>query len=113
MTLLRLLGAALAVAAWFAGWALAAARVTDRTGPLKFRHDAIEAVLLTLFAALWFGSLGHGAWWILFAVLGLLTEGPIRARHRADLPVTTVPWRELLLGTLRIVGAGGILSLLL
>ena len=65
------------------------------------------------FAALWFGSLGHGGWWVLFAVIGLLVEGPIRSRHRADLPGDASPVRPLVLGTARLLVAGLILSLLL
>jgi hypothetical protein len=113
VTLLRLAGGALGVALWFALWALAARKMSGGAGPLLFRIEVIEAILLTLFAALWFASLGHGGWWLLFGVLGLLIEGPVRARHRAGEPPGTAAWRPLVLGTLRIVGAGGILSLLL
>lgn len=113
MTFLRSLVSALAVMAWFATWALAARRLHPEPRPYDFRGEAIEAVLVTLFAALWFASLGHGGWWVLFVVVGLLLEGPVRARHRADLPAEALPWRPLLLGTLRLLGAGAILSLLL
>jgi hypothetical protein len=34
-----------------------------------------EALILTLVAALWFGSLGHGGWVILFLLLGALPAG--------------------------------------
>jgi hypothetical protein len=34
---------------------------------------SFEALLLTLIAALWFGSLGHGGWVLLFLLLGALT----------------------------------------
>jgi hypothetical protein len=34
-----------------------------------------EALVLTLVAALWFGSLGHGGWVILFLLLGALPAG--------------------------------------
>jgi hypothetical protein len=112
VTLLRLAGGALGVALWFALWALAARKLSDG-GPLRFRVEVIEAILLAMFASLWFASLGHGGWWLLFGVLGLLIEGPVRARHRAGDPPATAAWRPLVLGTLRIVGAGGILSLLL
>lgn len=113
MTLFRLLGGALGVAIWFALWAVATRKVTSDTRPLRFRNEVVEAILLAMFAALWFASLGSGGWWILFAVLGLLIEGPIRARHRAELPADAPGWKPVLLGTLRIVGAGGILSRLL
>ena len=41
-----------------------------------------EALILTLVAALWFGSLGHGGWGILFLLLGALPAGE-RWRRRA------------------------------
>ena len=113
MTLLRLVGGTLGVTAWFAIWALTVRRITHDPARLKFGADAIEALGLTLFAALWFGSLGHGDWWLLFAVIGLLVEGPIRWRHRAEIPTVSEARRPLLLGTLRILGAGAVLSLLL
>ena len=113
MTLLRLAGGVLGVALWFALWAPAVRKVTGDPLPLRFRVDLVEAVLLAMFASLWFASLGHGEWWVLFIVLGLLIEGPIRQRHRPE-EVTAVPaWRPLLLGTLRLLGAGFVLSLLL
>ncbi len=113
MTLFRLLLAALAVAAWFLAWTFAGRRLRPTPGPVNFLAAGTEALGVTLFAALWFASLGHGGWWVLFLVVGLLIEGPVRARHRADLPPEAQPWRPLLLGTLRIFGAGAILSLLL
>lgn len=113
MSLVRLVIAALAVTAWYLAWTLAARRIRPELSPPRYPVEAAEGVLLTMFAALWFASLGHGGWWVLFLVLGLLVEGPIRLRHRADLPAEPQPWRPLLLGTLRIFGAGAILSLLL
>ena len=109
----HLFTAAVAVLAWFVGWGwgLGRAGVTDRTArPVV---DAVEAVFLTLFAALWFASLGHGGWWVLFIVLGLLIEGPVRLRHRAGLPVEPAAWRPVLLGVVRLAGAGALLALLL
>jgi hypothetical protein len=35
-----------------------------------------EAGLLTLFASLWFDSLGSGGWWLLFALVGGLATIP-------------------------------------
>lgn len=78
MSLGRLILAWLPVALWFlaAGWAcrrfLPAAlpvAVLDRrwaAGTLG------EATLVTLFASLWFDSLGSGGWWVLFLLVGLL-----------------------------------------
>jgi len=36
---------------------------------------AAEALVLTLLAALWFASLGHGGWVLLFLLFGALTGG--------------------------------------
>ena len=113
MSLTRLLIAAVAVTAWYVGWAFAARRLRPDPRPVRYPVEATEAVLLTMFAALWFASLGHGGWWVLFLVVGLLVEGPLRLRHRGDLAGEPLPWRPLLLGTLRILGAGAVLSLLL
>ena len=113
MSLVRLALAALAVTAWFVAWVFAARRLRPDPRPPRFRFEVVEAILLTMFAALWFASLGRGGWWVLFVVVGLLVEGPIRQRHRDDLPVGPPVWRPILLGTLRILGAGAILSLLL
>jgi hypothetical protein len=35
---------------------------------------SFEAAAVTLFASLWFDSLGHGGWWLLFALLGLIVS---------------------------------------
>lgn len=37
-----------------------------------------EAGVLTLFASLWFDSLGSGGWWLLFVLVGLLVAFPRR-----------------------------------
>ncbi len=37
-----------------------------------------EAGVLTLFASLWFDSLGAGGWWLVFTLLGLLVAFPRR-----------------------------------
>lgn len=113
MSLPRLALAALAVAVWFVGWGWTERRITGIPGAPRLARECIEAAFLTAFAALWFGSLGHGGWWVLFAVLGCLMEGPIRARHRGDGPPEPMAWRACLLGTLRFLGAGLILALVL
>jgi hypothetical protein len=113
VTLLRLAGGVLGVTLWFALWALAVRKLSGEDRPLRFRIEVAEAILLAMFAALWFASLGHGGWWVLFTVLGLLIEGPVRLRHRPEELIGISAWRPILLGTLRLVGAGGILSLLL
>ena len=37
-----------------------------------------EAAVVTLFASLWFDSLGAGGWWLLFFLVGLLVAFPRR-----------------------------------
>ena len=112
MTLFHLLAAAAAVAAWFVALGWGTARAGVGTGPLRPVVDVVESVFLTMFAALWFGSLGHGGWWVLFIVLGLLIEGPVRTRHRGALD-EGAPWLPVVLGVVRIVGAGALLAFLL
>jgi hypothetical protein len=71
-----------------------------------------EAGLVTLFAALWFDSLGSGEWWLLFLLVGLLVAFPRRLvmwRH-----VEPLRRRHLLvhagLDVARYVAAGGLLA---
>jgi uncharacterized membrane protein YfcA len=47
----------------------------------------VEAGLLTLFAGLWFGSLGSGGVLLLFLLVGALMEIPPRLRHRPPEPL--------------------------
>jgi hypothetical protein len=80
MTLGRLVLAWLPVALWFAGlgwithrWiGVAASPAPSRT---TLAWTAGEALIATLVASLWFDSLGHGGWWVLFGLLGLLASG--------------------------------------
>jgi hypothetical protein len=37
-----------------------------------------EATVVTLFASLWFDSLGPGAWWLVFLLVGMLVAFPRR-----------------------------------
>jgi hypothetical protein len=73
----------------------------------------IEALLFTLIAGLWFASLGHGGWWLLFALMGLLVEWAawMRVADMDDTPFP--PLVHVLLGGIRGTAAGGLLSLLL
>jgi hypothetical protein len=41
---------------------------------LKWR--LVEAVLVTLFASLWFDSLGSGEWWLVFLLVGAIAAAP-------------------------------------
>ncbi len=71
-----------------------------------------EAGVLTLFASLWFDSLGHGGWFLLFLLVGLLAgfaarlpllAGDVLERRRPAIV-------DGLLDTARYVVAGGILA---
>jgi len=105
MTLGRLVLAWLPVAAWFAmvGWAahrwvgVAASPAPSRA---TLAWTAVEALVATMVASLWFDSLGHGGWWVLFALFGLLAT---------NLPGRP-PFIALALTILRYVAAGAILS---
>ena len=105
----------LLVAVWFVGWEIVAARL-ERDGNAGgwLRAPAqvyvAEALVLALFGALWFSSLGSGGWVIMFLLLGLLMEwpGPLRRGHRNAVPPARRA-RSTAAGMLRIVGAGAIL----
>jgi hypothetical protein len=115
MALPRLLSAWLVVTLWFFLWHEGRLRL-DR-GPVERSHQGsrrnewlaaiLEAFVLTLFAALWFASLGHGGWLLLFLFVAILVEVPLRLRqHRSPI----LPWREVALGVIRILVAGGLLA---
>ncbi len=72
----------------------------------------VEAAVVTLFASLWFDSLGAGGWWLLFLLVGLLAAFPRRLvmwRH-----VDALRRRHLLVHALldvaRYIAAGALLS---
>ena len=118
MTLGRLLLAWLLVGAWFfaarwAGW-----RVAEGTAAAEFPltrwtvgWTLAEAGVVTLFASLWFDSLGSGGWWLLFLLVGLLAAFPARLQGLAG---ASAPRRPELLRALvdvaRYVAAGAILA---
>lgn len=110
MTLERLLLAWLAVAVWFAGVVWTGRRWVGAGRP-ALRVLAGEAAVLTLFASLWFDSLGSGGWWLLFLLVGLLAAFPVRLQEIAAGTLPRGP--EILLAlvdTARYVGAGAILA---
>lgn len=79
MTLGRLLLAWVPVTLWFAAAGWTAHRVTGVTvSPAPTASAllavAFEALVVTLFGSLWFDTLGHGAWWVLFGLVGLLAS---------------------------------------
>jgi hypothetical protein len=99
VALARILLAWAVVGVWLAIWALAERRVTG-AGSLSAAELAPlagEALLLALFAALWFGSLGSGAWWLVFLLLGGLMAWPVRSLAGAA-------------RVARVVAAGGLLA---
>lgn len=112
MTLTRLVLAWGIVAGWYAVADAAVARYWPATGvTFRWKVMLVETLLLTMFAALWFGSLGHGGWWLLFLVVGALMEGPVRVRHRVGAaPGGGRPWLGAAVSIGRFVIAGGLLS---
>lgn len=102
-----------AVTLLFALWSEAARRIKQVPGPAlpAFKSDltanATEALLLTLFAGLWFGSLGGGGAWLLFLVVGGLMEVPARLRSH---PVGGVPWKAVGVAILKVMAGGVVLS---
>ncbi|MEP7326245.1 MAG: hypothetical protein ABI836_09885 [Gemmatimonadota bacterium] len=104
-----------AVAAWFLGFELIERRLVGEPGP-GFRAPwptyLADALLFTLFASLWFASLGHGGWVLLFLLLGLLLEGAARYRDQPT-GFDRSRIKRMFLGTIRVVVAGALLSLIL
>jgi hypothetical protein len=86
-----------AVVAWLIGWQWAEQRKAGRLPRREIGDLAGEAALVTLFGALWFASLGAGAWWLPFLFVGALREWPIRSVRSA-------------VRIVRLVGAGGLLA---
>lgn len=116
MTFSRVLLAAAAVMLLFVAWREVERRIRatpEPMGPaLRASLPALtaEAALLTLFAGLWFTSLGSGGTLLLFLVLGALIELPSRLRSH---PVRDLPWKPVIGGVLRIVLAGLLLGLVM
>ena len=102
MALSRLFGGWLAVVVWLLLWELVGSRLGMVRGDGKPRGARVhlgEALLLTLLGGLWFGSLGAGAWWLVFGLVGALREWPVSS-----------PIGVSLLRVLRTVVAGGLLA---
>lgn len=123
MTLTRLVLAWALTAGWFviATRAIAAlvawlAVPAGQTGPPPapppawITWRAVEAALVTLFAALWFHSLGSGGWWLVFLLVGALATIPMWLRARGDQP----PRQALVVGACADIGryvvAGAVLA---
>jgi beta-lactamase superfamily II metal-dependent hydrolase len=105
VTLGRLALAWLPVAVWFLAVDWGVRRVTTVAQPAAppwppdYRR-ALEALLVTLLASLWFDSLGSGGWWVLFLLVGAIAAGLPRRPA----------WRAVLVDVGRYVVAGGILA---
>ena len=123
MTPTRLVLAWLTTAVWFLLASAGSVRLVARLGrrgaepgtvgpsPLRFRWRLVEAAVLTLFASLWFDSLGSGGWWLLFFLVGILVAMPQWLRLVAE---QALPRRAAVAGACadlaRYVVAGGILA---
>jgi hypothetical protein len=120
VTLTRLVLAWLPVALWFLVAPPIGHRVDVVVGQKYFvwTYDRwavtgrlLEAVVVTLFASLWFDSLGSGGWWLLFLLLGLLVAYPVRWHYLAG--ATDQRGHELVVGLMdtgRYVVAGAVLA---
>jgi uncharacterized membrane protein YfcA len=109
MAFSRVLLAFVGVTGFFGAWSEFERRLRPPPGD---RRPAVwvlgvEAGLLTLFAGLWFGSLGAGGSPLLFLLLGALMEVPSRLRGRASSPLRGKPIAG---GIVRIMLAGLILE---
>lgn len=99
----RILLAWVVVGAWLAVWAFGERRVTGAQVPsaAELAPLAGEALLLALFAGLWFGSLGSGGWWLVFLLLGGLMAWPVRSLAGAARIARVIGAGALLAWTLR------------
>jgi hypothetical protein len=113
MTFARVLLAWAAVTLLFGLWREAERRmraIREPIGPALRRSlpaTTVEAALLTLFAGLWFTSLGSGGAVTLFLIVGALMEVPSRLRSQ---PIGELPWKPVVGGVIRIVLAGLLLG---
>jgi hypothetical protein len=99
----RIAVAWVAVAVWLLVWLVAERRFVRLPKGARRREGwwvVGEALLLTLLAGLWFGSLGAGMGWLVFLLVGGLMAWPVRTWLGAAKVV-------------RVLGAGLVLSRLL
>jgi hypothetical protein len=113
MALSRLLVAWAVVAGWLLLWELVASRIVAARGDGRLRRARVflvEALLLTMFGGLWFGSLGSGAWWLVFGLVGALREWPgSRGRRPVERP-DPIALGFSLLRVIRTLVAGALLA---
>ena len=116
MALARIVAAWVAVTLLFLSWREAERRLRGIPGGMVAAARIalpglmIESALLTLFAGLWFASLGHGGSVLLFLLVGALVELPLRLRAAVGLEM---PWKPVLGGIGRIVVAGLLLGVVM
>jgi hypothetical protein len=112
----RVVAAWLAVALLLLVWREVERRVRGTPGGMMAAVRVVvpgtlmEAALLTLFAGLWFASLGHGNSVLLFLVVGALIEAPLRLRAAVGMDL---PWKPVIGGIVRTVLAGLLLGVVL
>jgi hypothetical protein len=108
VTLDRLALAWLPVALWFWAAGLFARRLDAPVDPVTpvprppVARPLVEAAVCTLFASLWFDSLGHGGWYLLFPLVGVLVALARRAPAR--------PVAFFLFDVARYAAAGALLA---
>ena len=112
MPLLSVLLGWIAVSAWFVGWELLATRV-ERSG--RWLRAPVwvfagEALAVTLLGALWFGSLDAGGWPLVFGLLGIVVEWPLRLRSGGKTGLQVRRLVPVLGGVVRLLGAGALLA---
>lgn len=113
MAFARILLGFLIVTLFLALWHDIERRLRGQPGPAlaaagrSLPASGLESLLLTLFAGLWFGSLGSGGATMLFLVLGALMEIPPRLWHRTG---DGFAWKPIAGGMLRVVLAGALLA---
>jgi hypothetical protein len=113
MALSRIVLAWLAVTVWLVLWELLLSRLGTARGNGRLRRVRVllvEALLLSLFGALWFGSLGTGSWWLVFGLVGALRECPWPAGRRPAEQADPIGLGLSALRVARTVVAGGILA---
>ncbi len=119
MSLTRIVLAWLATSAWFALAEMVLTRLRGQPsptrGPAPRWVPLVEGLVFTLFGSLWFGSYGpgRGGWILLFVLLGLLLEVPVRLRDVVQRSQPRGLAAAVGIAVLRWVAAGGILAVLM